>query len=190
MKRTILILGIALVVTAVLAGGAYFGVRMLRAPEPASTGGSGRTIQIVTDTGSGPVPMNVHFEPAPELPDRPAEVAGVFLRRQDNSLFVGTGAIELQVEVNNDERVAKLSSDGPEVEVVLTRDTIVYKETTEWSLSEEDTSKGGEKVIPQTVTRTELPEDLGGNIEMQVWGTKRGDRVTAEVVVYREVNEW
>ncbi|MBN1876400.1 MAG: hypothetical protein JXA33_19405 [Anaerolineae bacterium] len=193
MKRTIVIGSGVLVLMLVLAGGAYFGARMLHTPEPAASGdGSGRMMQIVSDTGNGPIPMSVNFTQAPELPERSAEIAGIFIRRQDNSIIVGTGNIMIGVGVNEEtgERTIDLNADGPEIEIVLTHDTVIYKETTEWTFDANAKSENGEIVVPQTVTRTELPETLEGNIEFQIWGEKRGDRVIAEVLVYREVTDW
>jgi len=191
MKRTILIAGSVAAVVLLLAGAAFVGARMLSEPEETSAGGrSGRVMELVVDDGSGPVSLRIKVETSPpELPDRPSETGGVFVRRQDNSIFVGTGSIELDVEVNGNtgERSVTLSHNGPEVEVVVTRDTIIYQDETDMSPGDPSSWKSGEKIIQQEIKLADSLEDIGENTELQVWGERRGDRVVAEVLVYRIV---
>jgi hypothetical protein len=136
------------------------------------------------------VSLRIRVEPSPELPDRPAEAAGVYVRRQDSSIYVGTGGIELDVEVNGDtgERQVNLSHDGPEVEVVFTRDTAIYVDETEMPEIEPGQTKSGERTIQQVIRPAASLEEIGKNTELQVWGRKSGDRVIAEVIVYRIVD--
>jgi hypothetical protein len=184
--------GIALV--AILAAAAYFGAQMLNAPQGASAAAEGgisgqRVMEIAVDDGSGRRMARITFEPAPELPDRPPEAAGVFTRKEDNSYFVGTGNIELSVEVVNGVRSVNLSNDGPEVEVVVTRDTMLYEEVTEHPTPDQF-PESGEMVIPQELQPLDsLPEDLGNNVELQVWGEQSGDRIIAGVFVFRVVRD-
>lgn len=190
MKRTILIAGGVAAVVLLLAGAAFVGVRMLSAPdEMASDAGGGRVFEIAIDDGSGPISLRVRIEPAPELPDRPAEASGIFVRRQDNSIFVGTGAIELDVEVNGNtgESSVSLSHSGPEIEVVVTRDTVIYRDETDMSFGEPGSRKSGEMTIQQVIRPIDSLEEIGENTELQIWGEKRGDRVVAQVLVYRIV---
>jgi len=150
-------------------------------------------MEIVSDDGSGPVSLRIEVEPSHELPDRPAQVNGVFVRRQDNSIFVGTGAIELDVEVEvkdgREERTVTTHHSGPEVEVVTTRDTIIYRDETDISPGALGSRKSGEIAIEQVIRPTDSLEEVGEHTELQVWGDRRGDRVVAEVVVYRLLNE-
>jgi hypothetical protein len=134
--------------------------------------------------------LRIRIEPAPELPDRVPEAAGVFVRRQDSSVYVGTGGIELHIEVNGNtgERQVNLSHNGPEVKVVTTRDTILYRDETEMPLAEPGKMKSGEHTIQQKIVPADSLEDIGQNTELQVWGRKRGDRIVAEVIVYRIVD--
>jgi hypothetical protein len=192
MKRIILVVVAAGVIVAILAGGAYFATQMLFSPKEASLdaefGNPVRVMESVIDDGSGPVSMRIIVEPAPELPDRPAEASGIFVRKQDNSIFVGTGNIELDVEVNNDETTVSLSSDGPEIEVVVTRDTVFYQEVTDMKMVEPSARKSGERHIQQELRKVDSIEEIGENTEIQAWGRQRGDRVTAEVLVFRQVS--
>ena len=191
MKRRIGVVVVLVVIVALLAGGAYYGARMLsqsgQSGRDDEYGNAVRVVEAVTDKGSGPVSVRIIVDPAPGLPDRPAEVRGIFNRQQDNSIFVGTGSIELSVEVNNDEVTFNLSSDGPEVEVIVTRDTVVYEEITDMSMEETSTREGGERRIQQKLRPADSIEDIGENTELMAWGQKRGDRVTARVLVFRKV---
>jgi hypothetical protein len=191
MKRTILIAGGVIFVVALLAGAAFVGARMLTAPDEttASGGPSGRVMEIVSDDGSGPVSLRIIIEPAPELPDRPSEASGIFLRRQDDSIFVGTGSIELDMEIEDgSEPVISLSSDGPEIEVVVTRDTVIYSDETDISGDGSAPQESGEKTIQQVIKPIDSLDEVGPNTELQVWGERRGDRVVAAVLVYRVVD--
>lgn len=194
MKQTILVAGGVVILVALLAGAAFVGTQMLGSSNDAAAGeGPGaRVIQLVADAGNGPVSVKIRIEPAPELPDSPAAAAGVFVRRQDNSIFVGTGDIVLDVEVDGatGERKVNLGHSGPEVEVVASRDTIVYRDETEMPTTDPETMKSGEKTIQQVIRPVDSLEEIGQNTELQVWGAKRGDRVVAEVIVYHIVDDF
>jgi hypothetical protein len=194
MRRGILIVVGAVALALLLGGAAFVGVRMLDASARGGSdaGGAGRVMEIVSNDGSGPVSLRIRVEPAPELPDRPAEASGVFAGRQDSRILVGTGAIELDVEVNGDtgERTVNLSHRGPEVEVVVVHDTLIYRDETEMPLGGLGADKSGEHTIQQVIVPVDSLEELGKNTELQVWGELRGGRVVAEVLVYRIVKEW
>ena len=159
------------------------------AAEEASGGGRVKVMELVTNDGSGPVSLRISVEPASELPNRPSEAGGVFDRRQDNSIFVGTGDIELDVEVdgNTGKRDVTLSYSGPVIEVVVTRNTIIYKDETEMFPEGKRPRESGEITIQQELKPADSLDELGGNTEVQVWGKRRGDRVIADVLVYRIV---
>jgi hypothetical protein len=184
--------GIALLV--IVAAGAYFGAQMVNQPEEAAAAGSGgRVIEMVSDDGSGPRPFRVSFKNAPELPDQPSEIGGVLKRQADNSLIIGTGTIIADVDVNGDtgERKVQMNSDGPEVEVVITRDTQLYKDVT-GNPAEGPIPESGEKVVQQKVEPVDsLAETVNEqNVEVQVWGERRGERVIADFLLYRIVNDF
>lgn len=168
------------------------------APEPTKStsdsdskprrGAPARVLSLVADNGSGPVSVRITIEPSPDLPDRPTEASGVFVRRQDNSIFVGTGVMELNVEFDqvaggSVEPKVSLSTNGPVIEAVVTHDTIIYREETEMP----SPSKSGEVTVQQVVRPVDSLDELGKNTELQVWGRRSGDRVVADVLVYRIV---
>ncbi len=47
--------------------------------------------------------------------------------------------------------------------------------------------KSGEMTIQQVIRPADSPEEMGENSELQVWGERRGERVVAEVLVFRVV---
>jgi hypothetical protein len=140
---------------------------------------------IVLDQGAGPV--RVTFSDPDELPDEPETAGGLFVRRQDNSLFLGTGNIEVNVEVIDGEATVSASSDGPEVEVVITGDTVIYEDITEHPIiSPEDVEKG-EMVVQRQVRQVDSLDGIEENMVVRAWGERRGDRVIAHTIVYDRV---
>ena len=116
--------------------------------------------------------------PAPELPTTTPEITGLFVERNDNTVIVqtvsfaaGPGGIA--------ENAPMEESNGPKVEVVITGETTVYRETTEFSRP----IAGQEFSIQQTVEESTL-DDLNTQTMITVWGRKTGDRVIADVLLY------
>ena len=81
-----------------------------------------------------------------------------------------------------------LTADGPEIEVVVTHDTVIYREETEEPGGGGGDVKGGEYTVQQVVRQVDSLEELGKNTEVMAWGDRKGDRVVAEILVYRIVN--
>ena len=73
-------------------------------------------------------------------------------------------------------------NDGPKVEIVVTNETTIYRETT--ALAEPPSVESGEtQTIQQTVEESTL-DDLNSQSMVTVWGRKSGDRIIAEVLFY------
>ena len=196
-KRRILIGAAILVVIVLLAGGAVTAVRLL-VPESASgevdtavadSGGGGRVMQSISSQDGGPpVAVQTTILPAPEMPDEPSAAFGVLASREDNTLLVGTGNIDLEVDVEVDPETGQESTslipltDGPQLEVVLTPDTIIYRDVTDLTL--QPGQESGEREVVQAVRQVDSPEAISGNLELEVWGERRGDRIVATVLVY------
>ncbi len=172
MRRSIWIAGGVVLVVLLLVGAAFVGGRLLNRQEQTS-GGSGPRMMV--RTGDGGTTSSFEIEPSDELPPSVPDAAGLFLRREDNSIFVGTGQIMMVVE--NGEMDAE--HDGPEVEVVVTHDTTVYCDET--TLQFREASEDGK--IQQVLGPGSL-EEIGANNAISVWGERRGDRLFAEVLVY------
>jgi hypothetical protein len=188
MNRLTLIVG-GIVAVVLVAGVVFVAARLLNSPEGEATGPGGEMMLVREGGGGGPVSLSLDIEPAPELPQTPPEAGGLFVRREDNSIFVGTGEIEVAVEIDpaTGERQASSNYSGPVLEVVVTNDTTIYRDETKMpSLGPDAVS--GDKTIQQVVKAVDSLEELGENsknTEVQVWGERRGDRVVAEVFVYR-----
>ena len=189
MKRILLGVGIVVIV-GLLVGGVFTAVQLLTPQETeAASEGNGRTIQSVQAVNGGaPVAVNTTILPADELPDEPSAAFGIFKSREDDVLIVGTGTIDLEVDVDVDgdtgqETTTLLpTTSGPDVEVVVTANTLIYKDVTDLSMS--GPVESGERTVKQTVRQVDSAEDIGDNSEIEVWGEKRGDRIVATVLVF------
>jgi hypothetical protein len=111
----------------------------------------------------------IYLETAEELPDNPSTIFGIVDYCQDNSVFVTQlPPLDQIVEQGTAEK-------GPLVEVVVVKDTIVYKDVTNGS------ARNG--VVKGEVAPGSVDEIEGGNL-IQVWGDQRGDRIVADVLAY------
>ena len=173
MKRSIWIAGGVVLVVLLLAGAAFVGGRLLNRQEQAS-GGSGSRMMVRTDNGG--TMSSFEIEPSDELPPSFPDAAGIFLRREDNSLIIGTGNVEMHA---SDDGEVGSSHSGPEVEVVVTHDTTIYCDET--TLQFREASEDGK--IQQVLGPGSI-EEIGANNAISVWGEQRGDRLFAEVLVY------
>ena len=161
-----------------------------------------RSMQIVEereiDDGTGvkrqSAVLNIDTLPAPEVPQTKPDAFGVLLSVDEDGLTIGTGSIELDLEVTilqggDPDRQIVLSHDGPDLKVVLTPDTAIFRENTEMPGRDLGAAvfQSGRIVVQQIVSPVDSIDGLGGNIEVQVWGTEQGDVLVAEVLVYREI---
>jgi hypothetical protein len=173
------------VLIGLLAVGVFTTVRLLSAQKNGSDSESGLIVyEDVFDDGSGsPVTVRTIIEPSANLPDRPAEASGIFLRQEDNSYFVGTGSTSVNVSVINGERSVAVDHSGPEIEVVTHRDTLFYRDITQVDYQ---ASESVERRYQQQLRLEERPAELpqGGNLA--AGGEKRGDRVVADMIVFGE----
>ena len=129
----------------------------------------------------GPADDGISILPAQELPKTPPEVEGPFVERQDNIIIVQGGGPNVEnprgVEVGSPEHL----SGGPKSEVVITTETILYRDTTQPPLRRP--SGDDPRVLQQTVGEGTL-DDLNSESMVRVWGRKGGDRIIAEVLFY------
>ncbi len=191
-RKVILFSSIGLLVTVLLASGAYTAVRLFTQQDSAvaaAPASGARVMESIQVEGDGPpVSVRTTILPAPELPSERSISSGIILDREDNSLTVGTGAIELSVEVDVDgttgEQTTTLipSTTGPELEVVLTQDTLVYRDVTDLASQLPDSS--GEITITQEIRAVSSNDEIKKDMEIQVWGTQSGDRIVADVIVF------
>ena len=129
----------------------------------------------------------INVVPAEELPKTQAEITGPFVERKDNTIVVaslpmkagGGGAV---VAKGGGQVIAGSPADlgdAPKVEVVITNETIIYRETTEFGKPE----PGETQAVQQTVEESTLDE-LTTQSMVTVWGRKSGDRIIADVLFY------
>jgi hypothetical protein len=129
--------------------------------------------------------VSIQMIPAEELPKTQPEVTGPFVERKDNTIVVasismksgGGGGVAVGPSFGPGSRVDVDS--GPKVEVVVTNETIIYRETTEFK----EPSSSETQIIQQTVEESTLDE-LSSQSMVTVWGRKSGDRIIAEVLFY------
>ena len=124
--------------------------------------------------------------PAEELPKTPPEVIGLFVERQDNTIVISSIPLKaggaVAVSSGGGEAVAGTRIDensGPKVEIVVTNETVVYRETTNIGKPQ----PGENQTVQQTVEESTLDE-LNTQSMVTVWGRKSGDRIIAEVLFY------
>jgi flagellar basal body-associated protein FliL len=177
------ILGVVLVL--VLAAAAFLGGRYLQKGPTALGGGNGGMFLSSNGPG-GQMARSINKSdiiPAPELPTTAADATGIFVRRQNNSFFIGTGKVTLQVskQADNPNNTPQTGSsyDGPVVEVVVTANTKVYRDDT--FINIKDLPSGSK--IQQKVVSGSLDE-IGQNSFINAWGKKTGDRLVADVLLY------
>ncbi len=181
MKKGILLAAALIVLVAVLAGAAFVGAQLLAGQGlPGQTASSGG-MNLVTSQGGKQAQMAQDQRiPAKELPQTPADVRGVFDHRKDNSIIAGTGVIISDVQKDQNGNVTSSSTySGPTVEVVVTPQTIVYRDVTNQQFNGQPPSGK----IPHVLEPGSL-DDVGKDSLIHAWGKKTGDRLIADVLVY------
>jgi hypothetical protein len=179
MKKRILIIGGIVVLVVLLAGAAFVGAQLL-AGQGLPSLSSGPLVLTGPDGSKQVRIQSGDIQPAKELPQTPADVRGVFDHRKDNSLFVGTGVIISDVQKDQSGNVTSSSTfSGPIVEVVVTPQTIVYRDVTDRQFNGQPPSG----TIQQVVEQGSLDE-VGKDSLIHAWGKKTGDRTIADVLVY------
>jgi len=177
-KKMIFILGMLVLVVGVAA---FIGGRMLNG----KVGPLGLGLPM---GNGGRVSISVQVTPAPELPTTEPETRGLFVERKDNSIFVsaismdaGGKGVVLQTggggDGDGEPSVSGPKADGPKKEIVITNETTIYLENTDFG----EPKPGENQVIQQTVTEGSL-DDLTSQSFVTVWGRKSGDRIIAEVL--------
>ena len=166
-------------VVILLAAAAFMAVRYFVQPQNAAGGGpGGKNMISVGGPGGAGKTFELNIKPAEELPVTEPEAAGMFVERKDNSIFVGTGNVSVMVKAQpGEEPQVDSSFSGPKVEVVVSANTVVYKDTT--NLDPEN--PGAE--VQQTVELSTIDE-ITEQSQITVWGRKAGDRVIADIIVF------
>lgn len=175
MKRTILIVASVLGLVLLLAGGAYVAGRLL-GTGPDTGDADGPTIKI--GTGKGPL-VEAQWVPAEECPAADPDVAGVFARRQDNSLFIDETKDGFRLAQDDSGSVSVINATGQIHEVVVTGETGVYVDTTNENIDEAlSDGKLYQKISAGSI------EEIAELSYVRAWGERRGDRLIASVLIY------
>ncbi len=182
MKRTIfIIVGVAVLVL-LLAGAAFMAGQMLSGGlERGNATGPGMIVAPgYGEAGSGEMMVEM-MEMPEELPDSAPAAFGLFVRQEDNSIFIS--------EVAGGFLQGKGDS-ASATEVVITNETTVYKDVTAQDYEDvtaqdfDEPPSGGEAI--QMKVQPGSAEEMGEGSFVMVWGDKRGERVVADVLVYSE----
>lgn len=116
--------------------------------------------------------------PAPELPTTKADVTGLFVERQDNTIVVQAVSFDMGVGgISGDSPMAEDS--GIQVEIVVTGETEIYKDVTEFP----PPVNGEIHNVQQAVAEGTL-DGLNPESFLTVWGRRSGDRIVADVLFY------
>jgi hypothetical protein len=165
-----------------LAAAAFLGGQLLNPNSAASGLVNGLVTGGSFNIGGGTMTMvTMDIDRAPEIPDEKATLIGSFKRRKDQKIFIektnvvvsSSGNAKIAVSDTND------NSGGEEMEVVVTHDTKIYKDVTEFPDDSSGTIKVQQKV--QEMSLDELPEKSF----LSVWADKQGDRYVARVILSR-----
>jgi len=203
MKKKIFI-GIGAVLTvALLAGAAFMAVRLLNTK--AADGGAGPLLTGIGGPGggAGSFAMRIEMTPAAEVPTAQADLTGQVANVKDNSIFVSDmakggaeggstvivgKAITSSGGSTTDGGGPSTNSDqaptpsGPLTEVVISKETLIYRDTSMDSIPKPSGSGSTTTVIQQKVVLVDIAQ-ITSNSMVQVWGQKRGDRLIADTIL-------
>lgn len=171
-KKIIIVIALAFVV---VAAAAFVGGRML-------TNQAG-SLGLIPAGPDGRISVRIQRTPAPELPAATPELTGLFISRENNTILLQSmNGMKVKVVKQNDEvsvSPADGSDEGPKVEVVITGQTKIWRDTTQIS----GPPGSGEVGVQQTVEDGTL-DDLNQQSMLMVWGRKNGDRIIADAISY------
>jgi len=166
MKRAGLIGLGAFALGLIVAGAAFIGGRYLNAPDAAN--GS-----IFGSDSIRPVK-------AKELPPAEPDAVGLVVKREDNTLSIGTHVVKFHTVRDASGQIINREAgyDGPLVEVVITHDTQIYRDVT--LIGRGQPIETG--MIQQMVQVATL-DDIDQQTLLQVWGIRQGDRLVARTLL-------
>jgi hypothetical protein len=200
MKKKVFISIGAVLVVALLAGAAFMAARMLGAGGPAGSNGPLGAL-LGSPGGKGNFAMSIQITPAAEIPKAHADIVGQVTRIKDNSIFVaefsksGGGGAGLSISIGSASAAggdgpstsdggpaATATPSGPLTEVVVSKDTVIYRDTTMDNVPKPSGSGSTSLTMQQVVEPADISQ-IAENYMVQVWGQKRGDRLIADTIV-------
>jgi hypothetical protein len=180
-KRFAWIIGLS-VLGLLLAGAAFLAGRLFNGTLVAGPG-----LNLVNGGGEFQAARSIQIEmgdPLEELPKTTPDTTGLFSKRDGNviTLIGGENGGASMVVVSGEDGGMQISQpDGPAVEVVVTKDTKLYRDATFDDL-EGGPPEEGQK-IQQKVAEGSLDEMTNTSM-VTVWGRKSGDRIIADVILF------
>ncbi len=180
-RRILAIVLGSIVVVVILAGAAFIAGRLIAPPASAQNQSGGLNLRLGGPGGQNRV--SIHVIRSKELPSTPPTVVGIVIDRQDQILSVGTGNVDISAisQGPGQQPTVQASYNGPVVQVVITHDTKIYRDVT----PTDPQTVAQEQGNVQQVLEAGSLADIGKNVGIQVWGIQRGDRVTADIIVYQ-----
>ena len=167
-RKNILVLG-ALILT--VGAAAFIAMRMLnRGVYPVRTDGTVREGEFTFSSSN-------NITPARELPATPPEVTGFYVETKDNTMIIHAVSFDMGIGGILGDSVDV--DRAPKVEILMTANTSIYRDTTQISVSAVD----GNAAIQQTVEESTL-EELDPTTMITAWGRKSGDRIIADVLLF------
>lgn len=117
---------------------------------------------------------------ADELPQTEPETSRIVLERNDNIILVGP-ASQIRIMVpkpgSGGDPIMDVDYTGDKVEVVVSNDTIIYRDTTTFD------RENAPEIVQQTVELSTI-DDIAPQTVITVWGRKAGDRIIADVIEF------
>ncbi len=129
--------------------------------------------------------FSLNLIPAPELPKTTADLRGMITSVQNNSIYIAQ-ADKMMFAVQANGQVAAPTPSGPSTEVVVSKDTKIYRDTTMDNMPKPSGNSSPDKPqqIQQTLQLVDISAVTAGNgAAAQVWGQRRGDRINADIIV-------
>ncbi len=182
----------AVLIIALLAGGAFMAMRLLntKTPETAGGMGGGGNLGLHVQGAGGPAggakSFSIKLIPSKDLPQQKADISGMVVRTQDNSFFVGE-MNQMMVSNVNGKISTSPTPTGPYTEVVVSKETKIYRDITMESMPDPSKISGNTTEVEQKLEAGTLSDVVAGNSNIQVWGQKRGDRLIADIVVVQGI---
>lgn len=177
-----------ILIVALLAGGAFMAMRLLNQKPQQGLGGGDGGMSLRTSGGPGGAQsVRINIIPSKELPQAKADLRGMVVKAENNSLFVGEMQQMMVMASKNGSVSTSPTPTGPYTEVVISQDTKVYKDVTMDSMPDPSTASNGTAEVQQQLAAGSVSDVVAGNTSVQVWGQKRGDRLIADVVVLQGI---
>ncbi len=176
MKKRILIISGIVILVAVLAGAAYIGGQML-----VGMGQGSNPLVGLYHSGKAGEGLFLTVVPAKVIPTSPPAAIGAFIRRADNSIFIGNSSKQIQIQpANQGGGAAAVITPSSAMEVVITNNTKIYCDVTSRQFNAPPQNS---QMVQQVVERGQTNE-IGEGSTIQVWGQKDDDRIIADILLY------